>query len=105
MLALLQLPPRFMGYIPGGGLYHSALGDMLAAVANRYAGVYFASPGAVRIENQCLKWMADLVGYPSTFGGYLSAGGSLANFTAVVTARDACGIKGRCHSPLGHLPH
>ncbi len=85
--------PRFMGYIPGGGLYHSALGDMLAAVANRYAGVYFASPGAVRIENQCLKWMADLVGYPSTFGGYLSAGGSLANFTAVVTARDACGIK------------
>ena len=23
--------PRFMGYIPGGGLFHSALGDLLAA--------------------------------------------------------------------------
>ena len=27
--------PRFMAYIPGGGLFHSALGDLLAAAANK----------------------------------------------------------------------
>lgn len=85
---------RFLGYIPGGGLFHAALGDFLAAVANRYAGVFFASPGAVRIENQLIRWMAGVAGYPETAAGYLAAGGSMANLTAVVTARDAAGLEG-----------
>ncbi|PIQ62708.1 MAG: amino acid decarboxylase [Bacteroidetes bacterium CG12_big_fil_rev_8_21_14_0_65_60_17] len=84
---------RFTGYVPGGGVYESALGDYLAAVTNRYAGVFFASPGAVRMENQLVRWMAGLVGFPAEAGGYLSAGGSLANLTAVVTARDVHGIE------------
>jgi glutamate/tyrosine decarboxylase-like PLP-dependent enzyme len=85
---------RFLGYIPGGGLFHAALGDYLAAVTNRYAGVFFAGPGAVRMENMLLRWMSDMVGYPDTAAGNLSSGGSIANLTAIVTARDACGIVG-----------
>lgn len=80
------------GYIPGGGLYTSALGDYLADVTNRYAGVFFAAPGAVRMENRLLAWMARLVGYPETFAGNLASGGSIANLLAVVAARDAAGI-------------
>ena len=53
-----------MGYIPGGGLYPSALGDFIAAVNNRYAGVFFAAPGAVRLENMLIRWMCRLMGYP-----------------------------------------
>ena len=52
-----------MGYIPGGGLYPSALGDYIAAVNNRYAGVFFAAPGAVRLENMLIRWMCRLMGY------------------------------------------
>jgi glutamate/tyrosine decarboxylase-like PLP-dependent enzyme len=85
---------RFLGYIPGGGLFHSAIGDFLAAVTNRYAGVFFAGPGAVRIENQLLRWMAEIIGYPEGSAGYLGAGGSMANLTAIVTARDHDGIHG-----------
>jgi glutamate/tyrosine decarboxylase-like PLP-dependent enzyme len=85
-----------LGYIPGGGLYASSLGDFLAAVTNRYAGVFFASPGAVRMENMLLDWMSSLVGYPSkTAGGNLTSGGSIANLMGVVTARDAHGIRAR----------
>ncbi|MGJ8664353.1 MAG: hypothetical protein ACSHWU_11920, partial [Marinicella sp.] len=36
-----------LGYIPGGGIYASSLADYLAAFSNEYAGVYYASPGAV----------------------------------------------------------
>jgi glutamate/tyrosine decarboxylase-like PLP-dependent enzyme len=86
---------RFFGYIPGGGLYASALGDFLAAVTNRYAGVFFASPGAVRLENDLLRWMADeVVGFPASAAGNLASGGSVANLGAIVTARDAHGISG-----------
>lgn len=82
-----------LGYIPGGGLYASALGDYLAAVTNNYAGVFFASPGAVRLENQLLRWMAEMVGYPDGYAGNLSSGGSIANLTAIVAARDAHNLK------------
>ncbi len=85
---------RFLGYIPGGALPYSAMGDFLAAVANRYSGVFHASPGAVTIENVLIKWMAEVVGYPATASGYLASGGSVANLTAIVTARDAYGVEG-----------
>ena len=81
-----------LAYIPGGGIYYSALGDYLADVFNRYAGVYYASPGAVRMENMLIRWMNGLVGYPENASGNLTSGGSLANLIAIVTARDAKGI-------------
>ncbi len=82
-----------LGYIPGGGVFHSALGDFLADVTNRYAGVAFASPGAVRLERQLIDWMAGIVGYPETVGGDLTSGGSIANLMGIVCARDARGVR------------
>jgi len=86
--------PGYLAYIPGGGLYHSALGDFLAAVSNKYAGVFFAGPGAVRMENLLLRWAADLVGYPAEAGGNIASGGSIANLAAIATARDAHRLRG-----------
>jgi aromatic-L-amino-acid decarboxylase len=82
-----------LGYIPGGGLPISAWADFLADVTNRYAGVRFAGPGAVELEQACLDWMAELVGYPRDAGGNLTSGGSISNLIAIVTARDARGIR------------
>jgi aromatic-L-amino-acid/L-tryptophan decarboxylase len=84
-----------LGYIPGGGIFPSALGDFLADVTNRYAGVFYASPGAVRMENMLLEWMASVVGYPRTTGGNLTSGGSIANLVGIVAARDALGLKAK----------
>jgi glutamate/tyrosine decarboxylase-like PLP-dependent enzyme len=81
-----------LGYIPGGGLYPSALGDFLAAISNRYSGVSFAGPGAARMEGSLVEWMCRLVGYPDTAAGDLTSGGSMATLSALVVARDAQGI-------------
>lgn len=78
-----------LGYIPGGGVTPSALGDFLAAITNQYAGVFFAGPGAVRMENDLLRWLCQLVGFPDSALGNLASGGSIANLVAFVTARDA----------------
>ncbi|MFO7845972.1 MAG: aminotransferase class V-fold PLP-dependent enzyme [Balneolaceae bacterium] len=78
-----------MAYIPGGGLVSGATGDYLAAVTNPYAGVYYSSPGAVNLERRLIRWTSELAGYPDTSGGFLASGGSIANLTAVVTAREA----------------
>ena len=81
--------PRFMAYIPGGALFHSAIGDFIAAVTNKYSGFASASPGAVRLENACTAWLAEVVGFPKDSAGTLTSGGSIANLTAIVAARDA----------------
>jgi glutamate/tyrosine decarboxylase-like PLP-dependent enzyme len=78
-----------LAYVPGGGIYHSSLGDYLAAVTNRYAGIFFTGPGPVRMENMLVRWMAELVGYPGDAAGNLASGGSIANLVAIATARDA----------------
>ncbi len=83
-----------LGYIPGGGVYPSALGDYLAAVTNRYAGIYFANPGAVRMEQMMIDWLCSIIPFPKTAGGTLCSGGSIANLTGITAARDRYGIEG-----------
>ena len=84
-----------MGYIPGGGIYPSAWGDFIADITNCYSGVSFASPGGAKMERQLVRWMADLVGYPEAAGGDLTSGGSMANLTAIIAARETMGIRAR----------
>lgn len=79
--------PSFMGYIPGGGLFPSAVADFIAAATNRYVGVSFAAPALARIERTVLEWFARWMGYPQSARGILTSGGSLANFSGIVTAR------------------
>lgn len=80
---------RFMGYVPGGGLPSAAVGDFLAALTNRYAGVYLASPGAAQVENLAVGWLRDIIGFGDKAWGTLQSGGSLATVTAMVAARES----------------
>jgi aromatic-L-amino-acid decarboxylase len=84
-----------LGYIPGGGIFFSALADYLAAVTNRYAGVHFASPGAVKMENMLLEWMAGIVGYAKGATGNLTSGGSIANLIGIIAARENHELKAK----------
>lgn len=83
-----------LGYIPGGGIYTAALADYLAAISNEYAGIAFASPGAVAMEHALLDWMKSLFGFPTSAVGNLTSGGSIANMIALTAARDRHKIKG-----------
>jgi glutamate/tyrosine decarboxylase-like PLP-dependent enzyme len=91
---------RFFGYVPGGGLPSAALGDLLAALTNRYAGVHQACPGAAELENTVIRWLRDLAGLPAGSWGTLTSGGSLATLTALIAARDMRPADARCKSPL-----
>ncbi len=92
-VGLSPASPGYVCYVPGGGLYPSALGDFIADIINRYATMFNVSPGAVRIENMLIRWMADLIGYPKSSAGALTSGGSIAHLSGIVTAREAHKIK------------
>ncbi len=81
--------PGELAYIPGSGLLAAAVGDLIAGVANRYTGLAGFTPAAVALEQGLLRWLTELFGLPATSQGLLLSGGSAANLTALVTARDA----------------
>ena len=79
--------PGYVAYIPGGGLPHSAVADLIAGATNRFVGVFAAAPGLSQIETNVIRWFCEIVGYPVEAQGILTSGGSLANLSALVTAR------------------
>jgi aromatic-L-amino-acid/L-tryptophan decarboxylase len=79
--------PGYLAYIPGGGLFHAAVADLIADATNRYAGVWVAAPGLSQIEENVIQWFCGMLGLPASAGGLLTTGGSLANLVAVITAR------------------
>ncbi len=81
--------PGYLAFIPGGGLYASALADYIAAAMNRYTGVIKAAPALSQIEETTVRWLCELMGYPAHARGTLTTGGSLSNLTAITTARIA----------------
>lgn len=83
-----------LGYIPGGGIFTAALGDLLADISNEYTGMNYASPGGVQIEHELIGWMKSIFSYPENAIGNLTSGGSIANLIALTSARDAYQIKG-----------
>ena len=80
--------PGYLAYIPGGGLPQSAISDLIASATNRYMGVWAAAPCLATIGQNVIRWMCDLFELGRNAGGILTTGGSLANWTAMVTARN-----------------
>ncbi len=82
-----------VGYIPGGGIFTSALADYIVDITNEYAGIHYGSPGAVTLENELINWLKSLFKFPENAVGNLASGGSIANLTALTAARDKHQIK------------
>ena len=79
--------PGTLSYVTGGGLFHSAVADLIAGALNRYVAYWGASPGLAQLEQTVVEWFIEIVGFPAGAGGVLLSGGSLANLSAVITAR------------------
>lgn len=80
--------PGYLAFIPGGGLFPAALADFIADGVNRYTGVWKAAPALVQLEANALGWLRDWMLFPPTARGLLTTGGSMANFNAIVCARE-----------------
>ena len=80
--------PGYLAYIPGGGLPHAAIADLIANTINHYVGVWCAAPWLAQIEQQVIRWLCEMMGLPaSTSGGFLTTGGSLASWSGITAAR------------------
>lgn len=87
--SLYNAHPRFFGYITAGAAPIGILGDLLASAVNPNLGGWSLSPMASEIEDQAVRWIADLVGFPAGGDGVLTSGGNVANMLGFWAARAA----------------
>lgn len=87
--SLYNSHPRFWGYVTASAAPIGILGDLLASAVNQNTGAWFLSPMASEIEAQTIRWIAELLGLPTTSGGLLVSGGNMANIVCFLAARQA----------------
>lgn len=85
--------PKFYSFVPGPSNFISSMSDTLATGFNVFSGGWNASAAAAELEIVCLNWMLKWFKFPlKSGGGIFTSGGSMANLTALVTARtQKCG--------------
>jgi len=81
--------PRFFGYITSSAAPVGMLADLLVGAVNPNVGAWELAPIATEIELQTLRWIAELLGYPTSCGGILVSGGNMANFVCFLAGRRA----------------
>ncbi|WP_130797347.1 aminotransferase class V-fold PLP-dependent enzyme [Streptomyces otsuchiensis] len=80
---MLHAHAGFLSHVPSGGLFQGAVGEFVARSLNRFAGAWAAAPGFVQIETAVVRWFCTAMGYGEGSFGYLTTGGSIANFMAL----------------------
>ncbi|WP_137286554.1 pyridoxal phosphate-dependent decarboxylase family protein [Halorussus salinisoli] len=86
--------PRYFGFVMGSGTPLAPLADAIAATVNMNTGGWHPAPSGTEVERRCVRWLAEAIGYPTDTGGLLTSGGTMANFTALMSGlRDRTGYE------------
>jgi glutamate/tyrosine decarboxylase-like PLP-dependent enzyme len=79
--------PMMLSFVPTAPSIAATLFDLVVSASSIFAGHWESGAGAIAAENQALRWLADLAGFPPGAGGCFVSGGSAANLSALATAR------------------
>jgi aromatic-L-amino-acid decarboxylase len=83
--------PGYLAFIPSFTTWPAALAELTAAAANPYCGAWLESAGPAQVELEVIDWFRSWLGLPGSTAGVLVTGGSAANLTALLVAREVAG--------------
>ncbi|GIW81728.1 MAG: L-2,4-diaminobutyrate decarboxylase [Gemmatales bacterium] len=92
--------PRFFAFIPSSPSFYSVIGDFICGGMNFFNAVWIEACGPAQVELVVLDWFRQILGYPSEARGLLTSGGSEANMTALVAARQRLAFADRSRAVL-----
>jgi aromatic-L-amino-acid/L-tryptophan decarboxylase len=82
--SIAQPRPRYFAFIGSSGLEIGVIADALASCFDVNLALWAAA--ATHVEQQALRWVGELIGYP-TGGGAFTSGGTVSNLTGLSAAR------------------
>jgi len=80
--------PRNLSFIPAAPTKASMIFDLVVSAGSLNGISWIEGSGAFWVENQVIRWIADLVGFPEEAGGCFVAGGTNGNLSSLVVARE-----------------
>jgi glutamate/tyrosine decarboxylase-like PLP-dependent enzyme len=83
--------PKFFHFVDGGTTPAALGADWLATTLDQNPGAWVSTPLGARLEQVSIEWLKELFGLPSSWGGVLTTGATMANFVALACARRWCG--------------
>lgn len=79
--------PRFYAFIPSPSNFMGVMADTLAKGFNVFNGHWLAGSGSAAVERITIDWLKEICHFPKKGGGLFLSGGSMANLSAIATAR------------------
>ncbi len=79
--------PRFLAFVPNAPANAASLFDLVVSASSIFGGTWLEGGAGVAAENQALRFLSDLIGFPQNAGGVFVSGGTAANLSALMTAR------------------
>ena len=81
--------PRYLAFVPHAPSTAANAFDMAVGPSAQCGSTWLDGAGMIHAENEAMRWIADLAGFPDGANGCFVTGGTMANLSALVTARDA----------------
>lgn len=80
--------PRHLAFVPASPTRAAVMFDLVTSAASVHGAYWLEGAGCIFAENQAMKWLVSLTGLPDGAFGVFTSGGTEANLSAMVTARE-----------------
>jgi glutamate/tyrosine decarboxylase-like PLP-dependent enzyme len=80
--------PRHLAFVPASPTRAAVMFDLVTAASNVHGAFWLEGAGCIFAENQAMKWLVSLTGLPKGAFGVFTSGGTAANLSAIVAARE-----------------
>ena len=80
--------PRHLAFVPAAPTRAAIMFDLVTSASSIHGAYWMEGAGGIFCENQAMKWLVSLTKLPEGAFGVFTSGGTAANLSALVTARE-----------------
>jgi len=80
--------PRHLAFVPASPTRAAVMFDLVTAASSIHGAFWLEGAGGIFAENQAMEWLVQLTGLPQGAFGVFTSGGTTANLSGIVTARE-----------------
>lgn len=80
--------PRHLAFVPASPTRSAVLFDLVTSASSVHGAFWLEGAGCIFAENEAMRWLVSLTGLPAGAFGVFTSGGTEANLSAMVTARE-----------------
>ena len=80
--------PRHLAFVPAAPTRAAIMFDLVTSASSIHGAYWMEGAGGIFCENEAMHWMVSLTGMPQGAFGVFTSGGTAANLSAMVTARE-----------------